>query len=179
MLLAVPQISQDTTVVTLARDSLAMVSDWASIGLGLACLALLVVLLFILFELRGLSRSWQQILSRVADRSGPLIESANSAARNVEYITHVVRTDVERVNHAISGLAGSIEEVSEDVQGRIKDVQALMDLAQIEAEDAVLDAATRIRTLRSGRGLLSRASLGALRRAGRNRVHEDGDYDDG
>ncbi len=175
MLLAVPQISQDTTVVTLARDSLATVSDWASIGLGLALLALLVVLLFILFEIRGLSRSWQQTLARVADRSEPLIESANSAARNVEYITQVVRTDVERINHAVSGLAGSIEEASEDVQGRIKDVRALMDLAQFEAEDAVLDAATRIRTLRSGRGILSRASLGALRRAGRYRADGGGD----
>ena len=160
--------------MTLARDSLGTVSDWATVGLGIAFLALLVVLLMILLELRGLSKSWQKVLVRVADRSGPLIDSANGAARNVEYITHVVRTDVERINGAVSGLATSLEEASEDVQLRIKDVRALLDLAQVEAEDAVLDAATRIRRLRSGQGLLSSAAWSAMRRSG-SRSSEGGD----
>lgn len=177
MLLPVPPIPQDTTVVTLARDPLAAVSDWATVGLGVAFLALLIVLVMILLELRGLSKSWRQVLTRVADRSGPLIDSANGAVRNVEYITQVVRTDVERINGAVSGLAESLEEASEDVQRRVKDARALLDLAQLEAEDAVLDAATRIRALRSGQGLISGAAIRALRR-GERRSGEQGEDDE-
>ncbi|NNF27582.1 MAG: hypothetical protein HKO53_13790 [Gemmatimonadetes bacterium] len=177
MLLPLPQIPRDTTVVTMARDPLATVSDWATVGLGVAFLALLIVLVLILLELRGLSRSWQQVLTRVADRSGPLIDSANGAVRNVEYITQVVRTDVERINGAVSGLANSLEEASEDVQGRVRDVRALLDLAQVEAEEAVLDAATRIRTLRSGQGVLSGAALRALRRRSEEPSGEEGEAD--
>ena len=177
MLFPVYQTPPDTTVMTLARDPLALMSDWATLGLGLAVLALLVVLVLLLLEIRGLSKSWKHVLDRVAERSGPLIDNANGAVRNVEYITQVVRTDVERINGAVSGLASSLEEVSEDVQGRIRDAQALLDLAQIEAEDAVLDAATRIRTLRTGQGLLSGAAGRALRRSRERRAVEEGDDD--
>ena len=110
----------------------------------------------ILLELRSLSRGLQGFLGTATDRSRPLIDSANRAAENVDYITQVVRTDVDRVNRAFSGVADGLEQASLDVQGRVKDITALMDLAQAEAEDAVLDAATRVRALRAGAGVLGR-----------------------
>lgn len=168
-------IVQDTTVVAVARDSLATVSAWSSIGLATAFAALLVVLVMILFELRRLSRSWQNLLDTAGDRSRPLIDSANSAARNVDYITQVIRTDVERVNRAVSGLTESLEDASNDVQVRLKDMSALMDLAQTEAEEAVLDAATTVRRLRAGAGMLGRVTRkGATEDGGKKRGASDG-----
>lgn len=58
MPLAFIAAAQDTTVVELARDGLAVVSAWTMVGLGLAFLAILVVLLLVLAELRMLSRTW-------------------------------------------------------------------------------------------------------------------------
>ena len=153
-------IFQDTTVVALARDPLGTVSAWAAIGMVLAFLALLLVLVMILNELRQLSRSSKRILTKAEDRSGPLIDSVSGAARNVEYITQVLRSDVERLNRSFSGLAKGVEEASLDVQARVKELTALLELAQSEAEDAVLDAATRVRTLRQGAGLLRRTRRG-------------------
>jgi len=139
--------------------------------LVVAFAAILFVLVFILLEFRKLSRSFQELAATAADRSRPLIDSANSAAQNVDYITQVVRADVDRINRAVGGLTEGIEEASLDVQGRIRDMTALLDLAQSEAEDAVLDAATRVRALRAGAGRLSQAA----RRAGQVRSRRSGD----
>ena len=148
---------QDTTLVSVARDSLATVSAWATVGLAIAFVMLVLVLVLILFELRALSKSWQGLLGLATDRSRPLIDSANSAAQNVDYITQVVRADVDRLNGAFSGLTKGLEDASLDAQGRLRDMSALLDLAQTEAEDAVLDAATRVRAIRGGAGTLARS----------------------
>ena len=140
----------DTTVVTLARDPLSAASAWATVGLALAFVLILIVLLFILIELRKLSKAWTGLASVTQDRSRPLIEHANSAAQNVDYISQVLRSDVDRMNVAVRGLVDGIGDTSLDVQGRLRDLSALMDLVQSEAEEAVLDTATKVRSLRSG-----------------------------
>lgn len=145
---------QDTTVVELARDGLAVVSAWTMVGLGLAFLAILAVLLLVLAELRALSRTWTGFVATTTERSGPLVEHANNAARNLDHITSVVRTEIDRLNGMIEGVTDDIGEASVEVRRRIADLSALLDVAQSEAEDAVLDAAAKLRMLRKGAGLL-------------------------
>lgn len=151
---------QDTTVVELARDGLAVVSAWTMIGLGLAFLAILVVLLLVLAELRMLSRTWTGFLDATSKRSEPLLEHANSAARNIDHVTTVVRSEIDRLHGMFEGVTDDIGEASVEVRRRIADLSALLDLAQSEAEDAVLDAAAKLRMLRKGAGLL--AKVGGL-----------------
>ena len=145
---------QDTTIVAVARDSLALVSSWMTVGIGLAFAAILLVSLLVLAELRQLSRAWSSFLTATSDRSRPLIEHANNVARNLDHITQVVRSDVDRLNEAFGGLADGIGDASEQVKGRMSDLSALLDLAQSEAEEAVVDAAAKVRVLRAGAGLL-------------------------
>lgn len=149
--------AQDTTVVALARDGLGVVSAWTVIGLGLAFLAILAVLLLVLAELRMLSRTWTGFLTATAERSQPLLEHASGAARNLEHVTSVVRSEVDRLHGMVEGVTDDIGEASVEVRRRIADLSALLDLAQSEAEDAVLDAAAKLRMLRKGAGLLARA----------------------
>ena len=146
---------QDTTVVEVARDSLAVVSAWTMVAMGLAFLAILVVLVLVLAELRTLSRTWTGFLATTTERSEPLLEHANSAARNLDHITSVVRSEIDRLNGMIEGVTDDIGEASVEVRRRIADLSALLDLAQSEAEDAVLDAAAKLRMLRKGTGLLA------------------------
>ncbi|MYH53617.1 MAG: hypothetical protein F4139_11865, partial [Gemmatimonadetes bacterium] len=143
---------QDTTVVELARDGLAVVSAWTMIGLGLAFLAILVVLLLVLAELRMLSRTWTGFLDATSKRSEPLLEHANSAARNLDHVTTVVRSEIDRLHGMVEGVTDDIGEASVEVRRRIADLSALLDLAQSEAEDAVLDAAAKLRMLRKAAG---------------------------
>ena len=139
---------QDTTVVEL-------VSAWTMVGLGLAFLAILVVLVLVLAELRSLSRTWTGFVATTTERSGPLVEHANNAARNLDHITSVVRSEIDRLHGMIEGVTDDIGDASVEVRRRIADLSALLDLAQSEAEDAVLDAAAKLRMLRKGAGLLA------------------------
>ena len=158
-------LGQDTTVVEVARDGLGLVSAWMTIGIGVAFVAILVVLMFVLAELRLLSRAWSGFLTVTGDRSQPLVEHANNAARNLDHITGVVRSEVDRVHETLGGVAGDIGDASVEVKRRLGDLSALLDLAQSEAEDAVLEAAAKLRMLRAGAGLLSRRAAGQGREA--------------
>ena len=108
------------------------------IGLGLAFLAILVVLLLVLAELRMLSRTWTGFLDATSKRSEPLLEHANSAARNLDHVTTVVRSEIDRLHGNGRGCDGTTSaKASVEVRRRIADLSALLDLAQSEAEDAV------------------------------------------
>ncbi len=162
---------QDTTVVAVARDGLGLASAWMTVGMGVAFVAILVVLMLVLAELRHLSRAWSGFLAVTTDRSQPLVEHANNAARNLDHITQVARSEVDRVSEALGGFADDIGDASQNVRGRVADLSALLDLAQSEAEDAVLDAVAKVRMLRTGAGL--------LRWAGTKQSSQKGDTDDG
>ena len=149
-------LPQDTTVVELARDGLGVVSAWTLVGVGLAFLAILVVLLLVLAELRLLSRTWAGFLTTTADRSKPLVEHANNTARNLDHVTSVVRAEIDRLTGIVGGVTDDLGEASLEARRRIADLSALLDVAQSEAEDAVLDAASKLRMLRKGAGLLGK-----------------------
>ena len=147
-------LSQDTTVLALAGDGLTLVPGWAAALIALALAAVMVVLLMLLVEMRRMSSAWGRFLSSAEERSRPLVEHVNAAARNLEHITEVARTDIDRVNRAFTGLADGVAEAAEEVRNRLRDVMALLDLAQSEAEDTVLEGASRLRSLRAGLGAL-------------------------
>lgn len=154
-------VVQDTTVVELARDGLASFSAWAMGGAAVALVALLVVLLLVLVELRRLAASWTDFLAATGTRSQSLVDHASSAARNIDHITRTVRGEVDRLGASVGGLAKGIEYGSTELQRRLKDLLALVDVAQSEAEDAVLEVASRVRTMRtSAAGLFRLAQLG-------------------
>lgn len=148
------QATPDTTVVMVARDNLGSISAWAGLLLIVTMVLLLAVLTLLLYELRGLSKQLRGVADTFGDRSRPLIESATGVAKNVEYVSDVIRGDVEKVRDSVDGLSSAIANTSQDIQTRLADLSALMDLAQTEAEEAVLDTAARVRTLRAGTKLL-------------------------
>ena len=153
-------ILQDTTVVELARDGFTSFSAWAVGGAAVALVALLVVLLLVLAELRRLAASWTDFLAATSTRSQSLVDHASSAARNIDHITKTVRGEVDRLGASVGGLTKGIEHGSTELQSRLKDLLALVDVAQSEAEDAVLEVASKVRTMRtSAAGLFRLAQL--------------------
>lgn len=146
-------------MVEVARDGLALVSAWTMIGMALAFAAILAVLVLVLAELRLLSRAWTGFLTVAGDRSRPMLEHAGNAARNLDHVTAAVRAEVDRLNETIGSVADDLGEASVEARRRLADVAALLDLAQSEAEDAVLDVAAKVRMLRKGAGLLGMAGV--------------------
>ena len=86
---------QDTTVVELARDGLAVVSAWTLVGLGLAFLAILVVLVLVLAELRILSRTWSGFVA-AHDRTVRAAGRAREQRRPQPRPHHIGRADRDR-----------------------------------------------------------------------------------
>ncbi len=142
-------VIQDTAVVALARDGFATFAAWAAGGLLLLFSVLTVVVILVLAEVRRLSAAWTGFLVTFNARSESLVASAAGAARNIDRISSSAREEVDRLRESFGSLAGGIEHASGQLQNRLKDLVALVELAQSEAEDAVLDAASNIRALRT------------------------------
>ena len=84
----------------------------------------------------------------------------------------MVRSEVDRFDGALVEVAEDIGKASADVKRRVADLSALLDLAQSEAEDAVLDAAATVRTLRKGAALVRGAGAAATAAGGRPATSE-------
>ena len=104
---------------------------------------LLIVVLLFLVQLKRLLGSLQRHVEPVTDR-------ARVAAENVEYVTALVRQDVQKVHTSVSGLSDRLGEASERMEERVEEFNALMDVVQDEAESVLLDTAALVRGVRAG-----------------------------
>lgn len=152
---------QDTVVVALARGALESAAAWVLVGLAALFVAVLVVLVLVLGELRKLSKGWSKFVAETTEDAQPLLRHAASAARNLDRAADAVRSEVVRATSALGGIAGGLDDAALHLRKRLAELSALLDLIQSEAEEAVLDAAAKLRIFRRGAGLLHRASKGS------------------
>ncbi len=145
-LLAALTQTQGTAVVP--RDGLETAADISlvilAVGSALALLAMTVLLL----QIRKLLAGMQKQIQPVADR-------ARAAAENVEYITAVVRTDIQKVNDSVTKITSRLNDASDHMEDRIAEFNALMQVVQGEAEDIFLDTAAAAHGVRAGARTLS------------------------
>ena len=134
---------QDTVLAALPRDGLETAADISlivmAVGSGLALLAVAAVLL----QIRKLLKSLNGQLQPVTDR-------ARVAAENVEYISAIVREDIQKVNESIGAITGRLNEASDHMEDRVHEFNALMEVVQGEAEEMFLDTAATVRGVREG-----------------------------
>lgn len=140
----------ETLTVTLPPSFLATVEAVATIVLTLAVLGVLVGVLGVLKQLKTLTRSVGSVAKQLEKEAAPVMERARSVAANVDYISAVVRQDVEQLNESVSRLNNRLKEASEDMEERIQDFTALVEVIQGEAEDLALDTAAAVRGMRAG-----------------------------
>ena len=109
----------------------------------------------LLLQIRKLLAGMQKQIQPVTDR-------ARAAAENVEYISAVVRTDIQKVNDSVTKITGRLNDASDHMEDRIAEFNALMQVVQGEAEDIFLDTAAAAHGVRAGARTLS---VGAPERA--------------
>ncbi|MCE2397614.1 MAG: hypothetical protein J4F34_01015 [Gemmatimonadetes bacterium] len=151
-------LAQDTSVVQLAHDGLTVASQWSVIVAVVALLGILAALAMVLAEMRRDVRSVLAALDSVTEQAGPFLEHATGAVGNLKRVTDVISTEAERLNRTAGEVASEFGKLSVESRRRVADISALLDVAQSEAEDAVLDLAAKVRMLRRGAGLLARAT---------------------
>jgi len=111
-----------------------------------------IAVMSILFLVVALALVWQlkRMVGSLNVHIQPVAERARVAVENVEYISAVVREDVQRVRASVSGLSGRLKEASDRMEERVEEFNALMDVVQDETESVLLDTAAVVRGVRAG-----------------------------
>ncbi len=143
--LMLPALSplQGTTEALSQSGGLQVAADISSVVLAAISAVLLLAMLALLVQLRKVLASLQRQVQPVADR-------ARVAAENVEYISAVVREDVQKIHSSVAGLSDRLKDASERMEERVGEFNALMDVVQDEAESVLLDTAAAVRGVRAG-----------------------------
>ena len=126
-----------------APSALQVAADVSTVVIAAISVILLIVILLFFVQLKRLLGSLQRHVRPVTDR-------ARVAAENVEYISAVVREDVQKVRASVSSLSERLKEASERMEERVEVFNALMDVVQDETESVLLDTAAVVRGVRAG-----------------------------
>lgn len=140
----------DTVAMVPVRDALRTAEVISIIFLALVVLGVLLVFLAFTLKLQNLESDVRRLLKRVDGRLDPVMDRAKSVAENVDYVSHVVRTDVEELAETVDRIRRRLDDTSERMEERVEEFNALMEVVQSEAEDIFLDTASTVRGVRAG-----------------------------
>lgn len=132
----------------------------------LAVFVLAVALVPAAWNFRNTYRKVNHLLDRVYADVAPIVRHAHTVADNVDYLSTTVRADVQRVHHTVTIANDRLLEALDAAEQRVRNFQALLDVAQQEAEGTFVSAASAWRGVRRGASAL------------REELEDDGDEDD-
>ena len=153
-LLSVSVIPLQQAAAGTAATPIQVAAEVSTVVIAVVVVFLLVVALALVLQVKKLLKSLQQNAQPVTDR-------ARVAAENVEYISAVVREDVQRVRTSVSGLSDRLKKASDRMEERVEEFNALMDVVQDEAESVLLDTAAVVRGVRAGAQTVGEGVVGA------------------
>lgn len=144
------QAVADTIYTVPVRSGLTIAAQIALVIIATVFLGIAVWLALLLRNLQKLTRSVGSLGDRMMERARPILDSGKGTAENVEFISSVVRRDVEELNETVQRLSGRLREASEQMEERIDAFNALLEVVQDEAEDLFLGTAATARGVREG-----------------------------
>lgn len=135
---------------------------FTSIASGLVSIALLVLTVFLVPAAWNFRRSYAKIsnmLDKVYADINPITRHLSAIADNLDYITTAIRVDVQQVNQTVAAATERVHRVMELSEQRVKELNALLQVVQEEAEDTFVSAAATLRGVRAGAGALHEDAL--------------------
>lgn len=138
---------------------------------ALMTLAILVLTVAVVPAAWSFRKSYQKVsdlLDRVYADINPLTHHAARIAENVDYVTTAVRADAERASALLTQAEARLRETIERAEARARDFEALVHVAQGEAERTLVSAASTAAGVREGVASLRDDLVSAL--AGRTAV---------
>jgi uncharacterized protein YoxC len=130
--------------------TLAEISAFATTVIALALAVLSVVAIPALWRFRKTYRKADQLLERVYADITPIMHNANVISENVNYVTTAIREDMRKVTDTIEDANARIRQALDATEQRVRELQALLDVAQEETEDLFVDTASTVRGIRRG-----------------------------
>jgi uncharacterized protein YoxC len=107
------------------------------------------------------------MLDKIYGDVNPLMRHASAIADNVDYITTSIRVDVQQVSQTVAAVNQRLQDALEGAEDRMKQLNALLDVVQEEAESAFVTTASTIRGVQTG-----------INQAFDEEEFFDGDYDE-
>jgi uncharacterized protein YoxC len=162
---------RDTVVtiqVPVASGWFATISGILHALMTLAILVLTIALVPAAWNFRKSYKKVSHLLDRVYADVAPIVRHTHAIADNVDYLSTTVRSDVQRVHRTVTTANERLLAALDSAERRVRDFQALMDVAQREAEGAFVSTASTWRGVRRGASVLRDELEGEM----------DEDYDD-
>ena len=128
-----------------------------AIASGLMTIAILVLTVALVPAAWNFRKSYAKIsdlLDRVYGDVNPIMRQASSIADNVNYVTTSVRTDVQQINATIAAANLRLQQAVALTEQRLNDFNALLAVAQQEAESVFVATASTVRGVRTGAAAL-------------------------
>jgi hypothetical protein len=169
----------DTVVIAVptAQGWTGAVISISQLIVSIAVLILLVAIVLMLIALRkGVFELTKLFQSSYGDVSAAA-HSVRNAADDVRGITSSVRGEIEAVTDTVRTVNAGVRETMHRAEQRLKRLDALVEVAQDEAEDFIVSSAATLRGLRFGAAALRRG-FALARRNGTHRVRKRRRRDD-
>lgn len=143
------------------------VTSVASGVMTITVIILTVALVPAAWNFRKSYKKTSDMLDKIYGDINPLMRHASAIADNVDYISTAIRVDIQQVSQTVAAVNQRLQEATTAAEDRIRQLNALLDVVQEEAESAFVTTASTIRGVRTG-----------INQAFDEEDWSDGDYDE-
>ena len=155
--LLVQAVHADTVLMRQVGQERGWFEKTTAIASGLMTVAILVLTVALVPAAWNFRKSYKKIsdlLDRVYGDVNPIMRQASAIADNVNYITTSVRTDVQQINATIAAANLRLQQAVALTEQRLNEFNALLAVAQQEAEAVFVATASTMRGVRTGAAAL-------------------------
>jgi uncharacterized protein YoxC len=124
-----------------------------SVASGVMTITVIILTVALVPAAWNFRKSYKKIsdmLDKVYGDVNPLMRHASAIADNVDYITTSIRVDVQQVSQTVAAVNQRLQDALEGAEDRMKQLNALLDVVQEEAESAFVTTASTIRGVQTG-----------------------------
>jgi uncharacterized protein YoxC len=145
--------------------------------ISIVALLLLAVLIPVVWKLRGLAQALQTTVQKVQGDVAPIMRHATSVADDVNYISTAIRSDVQQVNQTVTAVNKQLLAAVKQAEERMDEFNALLEVAQEEAETAFISTAATLRGISTGAAAFAGGETGRRGRGPRRARMREHDRD--
>jgi uncharacterized protein YoxC len=141
-------------------SSLGVLGDIQAVSTAIIMLAMVLILAAVVLAAIQVRRAQHKLVESMermysdlkpfVSEVAPLVHLATSIAENVNAISAVVRRDVDRVGATVADADARVRRAISATEAKIQELNALLAVAQEEAEDLFVSTASTLRGVRTG-----------------------------
>jgi uncharacterized protein YoxC len=124
-----------------------------SIASGVMTITVIILTVALVPAAWNFRKSYKKVsdmLDKIYGDVNPLMRHASAIADNVDYITTSIRVDVQQVSQTVAAVNQRLQDALAGAEDRMKQLNALLDVVQEEAESAFVTTASTIRGVQTG-----------------------------